>query len=45
MPKGDFKNCNSFFGELLNEILELTNPNKCTFLQSAYGFFNLESKK
>ena len=45
MPKGQYSNCNSFVGELLNEILELTNPTKCTFLQAAYGFFNIESKQ
>lgn len=45
MPKGDYTNCNSFFGEILNEILFLTHPSRCTFLQAAYGFFNLETKK
>lgn len=45
MPKGEYVNCNSFFGEILNEILMLTHPSRCTFLQAAYGFFNLETKR
>jgi WASH complex subunit strumpellin len=45
MPKGEYSNCNSFFGEILNEIIALTHPSRCTFLQAAYGFFNLDTKK
>lgn len=41
MPKGEYTNCNSFFGEILNEIIIHTHPSKCTFLQAAYGFYNL----
>jgi hypothetical protein len=45
LPKGDYRNCNTFFGELLNELIELTHPTKCSFLQSAYGFYSIEQKK
>jgi hypothetical protein len=45
MPRGEFKNCNTFVGELLNELIELTHPSKCTFLQAAYGFYSIEQRK
>lgn len=40
MPKIKFDTCNSFMGYLLNEIIFITNPKKCTFVQSAFGFYD-----
>lgn len=45
MPKGEYKDCNTFMGEILNEIIFLTHPTRCTFLLAAYGFFNLETRR
>lgn len=30
---------------MLNELIDLTHPTKCTFLQAAYGFYSIEQKK
>jgi WASH complex subunit strumpellin len=32
-------------GSILNEIIALTSPKKCTFLLAAYGFFDVNSQK
>lgn len=29
----------------MNELIDLTSPDKCTFLQAAYGFYSIEFKK
>ncbi len=45
MPEIKNKSCNTFIGWVLEEILHLTHPQSCTYLQSAYGFYDCNSFK
>lgn len=45
MPKYKYQNCNSFLGYLLNEIINFTNPKRAVFIQSAFGFYDIDQKK